>query len=597
MSFEISPRRKKACIAFLFIVIWVIADAPYLMSYLTTGHDLFFHLYRIEGIADGLKAGQFPVRMQYSQLSGYGYPVSIMYGDIFLYPIAILHLLGMSISRAYQLFVLTINALTLILTYYICKRVFRSELIGVVAAALWTMAPYRLMDVYLRVAVGEYMALFFAPMLFYGLYLIFTDRQGRYRSILWTAAGCCGIVMSHALSVMMFAIPGVLFVVYGLVKNHSLTVIKRLLLAAVCFLACSAWFIVPFLDYYRNVEMSVRMGSSAQKQANMWASAIQPSQILTLFQQLRGGNSDELSVAWEMPFAVGWALLAGGCIWFLSVLVGKFKSAKEKRDRNLSVMIAVVAIIVTVMATKLFIWYETGFALTDRIVGVLATLQFPWRFVGVSSVLLVALTCFGLAIVRGTDGLRAFAAPLAIALIACSALECGSEVTTFLSYSRSMNSFSYAKYYPYGIAGGEYLLVGTDSNQLISDSQSDKYPSCDGCEISNFHKDGGSLEFDLKSQAGGEVSLPLLMYPYYTVSATDPAAEFDLRAGENNIMALHVNKDTDTHVHIYFKEPLSWRASEVVSAVALLSIAGIALGKYVTSKRGKGKRHSARLPK
>ena len=60
-------------------------------------------------------------------------------------------------------------------------------------------------------------------------------------------------------------------------------------------------------------------------------------------------------------------------------------------------------------------------------------------------------------------------------------------------------------------------------------------------------------------------------------------------------MVLRVQKDTDAHVRIYSKEPLLWRASEVVSAIALLSIAGVALGKYLASKRGKGKRHSARL--
>ena len=106
MKTMLYPTWRKRISGFLLFVIWFIADIPFMMSYLpvaTTGHDLIFHLYRIEGIAQGLIEGQFPVRMQTVQAAGYGYPVSIMYGDIFLYPVALLVILGMSINNAYNL--------------------------------------------------------------------------------------------------------------------------------------------------------------------------------------------------------------------------------------------------------------------------------------------------------------------------------------------------------------------------------------------------------------------------------------------------------------------------------------------------------------
>lgn len=52
--------------------------------------DLRVHLMRIEGIADQLRLGHVPVRMQSVWLDGYGYPISIYYGDIFLYFPAVL---------------------------------------------------------------------------------------------------------------------------------------------------------------------------------------------------------------------------------------------------------------------------------------------------------------------------------------------------------------------------------------------------------------------------------------------------------------------------------------------------------------------------
>ena len=40
------------------------ASIPLMTDYLIQGTDMTFHLYRIEGIAEGLKSGQFPVRIQ-----------------------------------------------------------------------------------------------------------------------------------------------------------------------------------------------------------------------------------------------------------------------------------------------------------------------------------------------------------------------------------------------------------------------------------------------------------------------------------------------------------------------------------------------------
>ena len=50
------------------------------------GHDLIFHLSRIEAISKGLQFGEFPVRIYPDYFYGYGYANGIMYPDLFLYP-------------------------------------------------------------------------------------------------------------------------------------------------------------------------------------------------------------------------------------------------------------------------------------------------------------------------------------------------------------------------------------------------------------------------------------------------------------------------------------------------------------------------------
>lgn len=62
----------------------LITALPLSQKGLTPGADLTFHLNRIEGLRQGLLAGEFPVRIQPGWMDGHGY-AAFMYGDLFLY--------------------------------------------------------------------------------------------------------------------------------------------------------------------------------------------------------------------------------------------------------------------------------------------------------------------------------------------------------------------------------------------------------------------------------------------------------------------------------------------------------------------------------
>lgn len=124
---RLAPHQKQTIVNFALLAIVVISSIPLLSRTLLWGADLEFHLLRIEGIAQGLREGQFPVLMQTVQLGGYGYPVSVMYGDIFLYIPAILHILGISTEMAYRLFALAMNAVTALASYWAFRRILPPE--------------------------------------------------------------------------------------------------------------------------------------------------------------------------------------------------------------------------------------------------------------------------------------------------------------------------------------------------------------------------------------------------------------------------------------------------------------------------------------
>ena len=87
----------------IFIALAVlIGSAPALKSTFVIGHDGTYHMARLLNLADGLKNGQFPVRMGGFSYDGYGAVTSVFYPDTFLYPFALMLLGGGKCSVCLQ---------------------------------------------------------------------------------------------------------------------------------------------------------------------------------------------------------------------------------------------------------------------------------------------------------------------------------------------------------------------------------------------------------------------------------------------------------------------------------------------------------------
>lgn len=186
-------------IAMALVGIGVFACLPLGLGYLTYGHDLSIHLSRIEGLKAGLLAGQFPVRMDPAIINEKGYPFSLMYSDVFLYPAAVLRILGFSLQTSYKVYVASITAATVGITFYALRKMFRSDCAALLGTALYTLSFYRLTNVFVRAAVGEYTAMAFLPLVVYGLWRIYrqSPADGKkaepwcWLPFAWALPACC----------------------------------------------------------------------------------------------------------------------------------------------------------------------------------------------------------------------------------------------------------------------------------------------------------------------------------------------------------------------------------------------------------------------
>lgn len=154
-------------------------------------HDGLYHVVRLQQFHQSLTSGQLPVRWAPTLLNGLGYPLFIVNYTLPYYLSEIIYLLSGSFFTAIQLTLflsLLAGALTSFLVFHSWTRDRFSAFVG---SFLYTIAPYRLANIFERGALGETLAYVFVPLLF-------------HRHLIALVIGLTGIILSHTVVAMIF---------------------------------------------------------------------------------------------------------------------------------------------------------------------------------------------------------------------------------------------------------------------------------------------------------------------------------------------------------------------------------------------------------
>ena len=168
---------------------------------------------RNEAIAEGVQAGQFPVRYEANAWYGHGYVSSLFYGNVFLYIPALIYMAGIPVYRAYNIYLILVNIATVLVGYYSSKGLFKDNVLALLSTGIYTLYGYRLTNLYVRTALGEYTAMIFIPLCIYGLYRISTTAKPSFKDCLPLIIAATGLIESHVLTTEFVAMFCVLFAV------------------------------------------------------------------------------------------------------------------------------------------------------------------------------------------------------------------------------------------------------------------------------------------------------------------------------------------------------------------------------------------------
>ena len=554
-----SPLYRGGGAAVSFVVLTgavVLASAPLLKQ----GVDLqcvdcIFHLERIEGIVQGLRDGQFPVRLNSAAKSGYGYANSLFYGELFLYIPAILRLLDVSIQDAYRIFTVGIQAATALIAYGSFKPMFGRRA-AVLGAVIYLLSPYRLHKLYDLQALGEYTAMTFLPLIAYALWVLYhgqPDASARRRAMLALTFGYTALLQCHMITTELAVFAGAAVALIEWRKTFRKPVLLVWLKAAGLALALNLWFLLPFATVMTSGIYVRITGGGIQAEGLTLAELFSLTQSST----------------------VGLPLLIGGGV-SACVLLSFCREARPWR-RTCGIALTVGAMAVW-MSTEIFPW--DAISALPGVGSILRSIQFPWRY---SSIATISLTvaCLAAAKLAETQPVQI---PKSAVLGLCAVLTLGSSIyyegevipgvwpnpvvdTSQLYYNNNYNPRSNIRL----AMDGLYLpkdVVETNDGYLSTTNVT-------SVNLGDFQRENGvtTVTYDEYLGQNGHIEFPLLYYPGYCVAE----GEGTIFMTANGLVGVVVPANSSGTLSVAFREPKRWLLADLVSFSAALALAGYAV--------------------
>lgn len=356
------------------------------------GGDSPFNLLRVHQLTANLRAGAFPARWMPDAAYGFGYPFFGYYAALPYYLAAGFNLIGVDILSAVKLTQTIFFAAAAVGMYEWTRRVLRSRAGGWLAAVAYTVAPYHLVNVYVRGdSLSEFAAFAFYPLILWGLDHL--AKRPSLRRMIPPALAYAGLTVTHNLSAFIFSLcallPYVVFCVLRLKFQVPRFKLHKLLLVVSSFIGAlligvllAAWYWLPTLAETGDVQMTAQTsGYFYYGQHFRAADLVQPKFIFDYY-----AITPERPTAFAAMGLMQTILaLAGG----IAVVLTSIRLRSAGRDLRFEVSYLIFVLAGLLLTT----WLVTPLSrpLWD-ILSPLQLIQFPWRILSAQAFFTALLT-------------------------------------------------------------------------------------------------------------------------------------------------------------------------------------------------------------
>lgn len=565
--------KEKKYVVLGLLAITVFSSFPFFLDFIKTdGHDLTFHLNRIAALADSIKSGNIPQRIQTEMANGYGYATPLFYGELFLFIPAILHVFGIPLQTCYQIFGILVNFFTCLICFFCFKKMTGDWQKALFGSALYTLSSYRLMDVHVRASVGEYLAILFFPLLLYGFFSLYqkeASRPFKLPEYLPIIIGLTGIVQSHILSCEMVAIFISLFVVIFFKKTLQKHRFIALVKCVIGVILLNLWFLVPFLQSMQ-MDLNVTASNSIN---NLENSSLYIPQLFGVFHTSQGGSIP--GVLHEMPLSIGFSFVIAIAVFLLYCVQRQDFNHVDRAFRPIAILF-VFGIGALILSLNFIPWGNL-LNINKGLAKFVGMVQFPWRYIALAATFLTFMITLLLTEIQKNISAR-YVKAVMLSILSCILISEGFFFYDFLNEASEHTFYTKTSLSTMDLgAGEEYVLTGTN----ISKATINNIIASDTVTIHSFGKEDGNFVFSCTntSDQPAHADIPIFAYQNY-VSYLSNGEITDCSLGENNRIRVLIPPHYTGEITTTYQSPLLWNVCIVISLLSFFIILFMLLTRF-----------------
>ena len=346
-----------------------------ILSFFTLLRSGFFpmqddmQVFRLVELDKCVKDLQLPCRWVPDAGFGYGYPQFNYYAPLVYYAGEAFHLSGLQYIDSTKI-VIILGFVLGALGMYLLVNEFFGGFAGMVAGVLYTIAPYKAQEVYVRGSISEFFANLFFPLILWSIYK--TIQKGEKRYYFFTALLIGGLFFTHNLFAFLF-IPVIIFWAgFWLVVEKKIYLWTKIVAVLIAGFLISASFVLPVIFEKGYAHTETLLGGYFDYRQHFVT-------IQELFVSNHWGyGSSQLGPNDDL------SLSTGQIHWIMGVLAVITAFFTFKKKRNISILILGLGVAEVFM---LFLMHEKSSFIWSAI-SFLAWLQFPWRLLSFSVLIL-----------------------------------------------------------------------------------------------------------------------------------------------------------------------------------------------------------------
>lgn len=348
------------------------------------------HLCRLIGTEQTLVSKQFLPMIMSNFCNNFGYSWNIFYSPLTAYIPLIFRIFSFSFETCLKLFMFVVTVATGIAMYKFVIKITKNKNIAILASVLYIIAPYRITDMYVRMALAELTSFIFIPMVFSGMYSIINENKKSSLLII----GASGLILTHTVVCMYTAMLCFVYLIVFIRKLNKKSILN-LLVSLLMIVLITSFYWVGLAQHYFSTSYEVFVPGRMERVdvLNFYKTSL--SQLVYTDQEQK------------MIYEIGIVTFIG--LLLTPIAIMKFETQEKEKDfTKIYGLFGILGIVLTIMTLKIFPF--------EKLPGTFTMIQFTFRLFEFTSFFFAIISAVNFWILIKNFNIRDV---IIISLIAC----------------------------------------------------------------------------------------------------------------------------------------------------------------------------------